>query len=289
MKRSNKSPKRPRTPPRAPTRKFSPPKPLSPHRRSKVEVRAPEVDEVEMEREKARKQLSVYNVIRSENPDVNIMRAMLAQMENIILPSQTDTSIRIDGIKARSALGCIAAYNTESSQCRSTCIEKNLERSVKRILSRPYLRDDKKTMNRCVEVLISMFANSDNKLSKVEKAQNIKLQKSMKSANLMLHLFRVLENNIEDQAIARSCTICIHLAGRKDAAIAKEMRKQGGLELVKRTIEIHAKNKLTGGLVLIPSKKALETIWFGAKGNTKTKKVAKASFNEMKAKVGRTT
>ena len=67
------------------------------------------------------------------------------------------------------------------------------------------------------------------------------------------------------------------------AWIKRDTGTQAQRELVKRTIEIHGKNTVTGGLVLLPSKKTLETCWYGAK--SKSRKKEKMSLEKMKQKL----
>ena len=231
--------------------------------------------------ETAGQNVSKYNVIRSDDNNVNTTRALLAHLESLIIPSQVNTAFRIDGVKARSALAGLIAYNHESLPCQTTCREKNLERSIKRLLTRPYLAADADTINRCIECLISMFSTNTKKPTKEDQ----KLQEAMRDAKVHLHVFRMLERYIEHPTIARNCMILLHGAGRKHRALAKEFRKMGGLDLVKRTIAIHGKNTVTGGLILIPAKKTLETCWYGAKGGSGKKKQKKMSLEKMKQKL----
>jgi hypothetical protein len=105
-----------------------------------------------------------------------------------------------------------------------------------------------------------MFSNTLENSKHNKMLQHIMFKESVVTA-----VVTVFENNSESDAIARQCMVFLYNVCKNDANKAKILRKQRGLELIKKAISIHGKNRVSGLLVLKPGKLALESVWYGAK------------------------
>eukprot|EP00943_MAST-04B_sp_MAST-4B-sp1_P004001 g4001.t1 len=159
-----------------------------------------------------------------------------------------------------SCLVSINSYNDMSLKCKKTCQNFRLVSKVKYILSLCNFTTDIEMICKCIQVLISMFSMDDEDNENERAVQNI-----IFNENITGTVIQVLQVNTEISSLARHCMIFFFKACRNDAGKAKVLRKQGCLELIKRTISIHGKNRVSGLLVLQPAKQALESVWYGAK------------------------
>ena len=204
--------------------------------------------------------LNTHTISRSKIQDVKTVRAVLSYLDIIIKNNMNNLSKLPPRADVFSCLVSINSYNDMSLKCKKTCQNFRLVSKVKFILRLYNFATDIDLSCKCIQVLISMFPMGDDDDKNERAVQNI-----MFKENITGTVIQVLQVNTESSSLARYCMIFFFRTCRNDAAKAKILRKQGCLELIKRTISVHAKNRVSGLLVLQPAKQALESVWYGAK------------------------